>query len=126
MELLSDLDSMAINLKIAGQQQRDSPFVYLEHLIIDTQNMTGFKYSSKLKPDFKVVRTKNNDRSRARRTERKGNGFDFNFLKSTDDNFAKEAGEYGRIWKKKYNNGKLSTPRQVFSGLNEFFRMQLD
>lgn len=131
-ELLSDLDSLAINVKLLllGYDTSDThPFVHLNNYIIDIENMIGFMDNvGTAKNRVKVMRTVSNDRRRSRLSAQKGNGFDFTFINTYKETFAKEIGEFAYLWRKTYNggSGNYPTPRQVLTGIHQFLDLQVE
>lgn len=128
--LLTDLDSLAINVKLLlfGYDKSDPrPFAYLNDYVIDVENMRGFVNKDvTAKSHVMVIRTKDNDRRRSRLSSQRGNGFDFTFVNNQKDRFAKDYAEFATEWEKTYNDKKLATPRQVLSGLQQFMELQVD
>ena len=64
-EVISDFDSIAVATacKIFRNDPTSSPLLFLEDLIVDVSNMVAYRrYTSNACPEFKVVKTENNDR----------------------------------------------------------------
>lgn len=104
-EMLTDLDNIAVRqylicfniARSAGKSLR--PFLYLEEFMVDVENMLVYKYGSSFKRTiFRLVCTERNDRRRAQRTQRRDTDMRL-VTDHIDDKFAKENGEYGKLWK---------------------------
>jgi len=115
-ELMTDLDSMVLNMRLQQIGKYKSKFVYLQDFYVDLANMVAYNFGRVGNLARAVVfRTSSNDRRRSMRTERKTDSNDL-VLGDFSDNFAKEAGEYGKMWAKKYNDGNQTTIPQPTVG----------
>ena len=124
-ELMTDLDSMVLNMRLQQIGKYKSHFVYLQDFYVDLANMVAYNFDRVGNLARAVVfRTSSNDRRRSMRTERKTDSNDL-VLGDFSDNFAKEYGEYGNMWAKQYNDGKLPSPNQLLEGLEKFFSLEL-
>ena len=130
-EILTDLDSIAINLLIEVKKKdpHASPFKILVEFTVDVDNMIAFCGSKKLFR-FLLEKTQFNDRSRPSRGSRKNAGVEFKLsVRPIKNKFAEGECETGMRWGVKFNgqeeglepNGnyelKLPCLLQVLSGL---------
>jgi len=124
-ELMTDLDSMVLNMRLQQIDYYKSEFVYLQDCYVDLTNMVTYNFDRVGNLARSVVfRTSSNDRRRSMRTERKTDSNDL-VLGDSSDNFAKECGEYGKMWAKQYNDDKPPSPNQLLEGLEKFFSLEL-
>jgi hypothetical protein len=76
-EMLSDFDSIVLNMAQMDQFYSDRHFIYLESFVIDMMNMTVFENGSMLtKVDYMLMRTPDNFRRRSWLTQKKSIGND--------------------------------------------------
>ena len=103
-------------------------FVFLEHLVVDVENMTAFRRNCPVGAMYKVERTANYDRRRSRLTDRKTFDLSTAFQSAKSSFFAKHDGEFAWMWQCECNGGWGNKPsaQQVLVGLWEFYSSLLD
>ena len=128
LDLFSDLDSIAIEeaKQRWEKQRRKSPWVHLEDFIVDVGNMVAYPRFSPLGlVAFKVVRTDHNDRARSRISSRKPLDMASANNPIASSYFAKKMAEFGNTWFEECNGKKWPSARQVFTGLEATYEMEL-
>ena len=133
--LLTDLDAVCINLQLAKPKTQRKNIIVLQHFVVDIENMIAYHFGSKNEMAiFYVQLTEQNDRSRSRISQRKTNSKDLVIDTKSNDGFAKDFNEYGKLWEEFHNgwnrkeyeedgieNLKLPSANQVLDGLEKFF-----
>ena len=85
--------------------------------MVDIDNMIAYKYGSR--KVFKLVKTLTNDRRRSRRSSHKTSGYDF-IINKQYHTFARDAGEFAKLWYHFYNNKTYPSLSKVLDGLELF------
>ena len=125
-ENFTDIDSMSINAAKAeaANQLKPDQYLHLEHFVIDLQNNLAYKKNKGFETIFKVVKTGSNNRGRSRLTNRKSFDSAAVFQAAKHSFFAKEQGEYAKMWYEK-NDKKQPTVRQILVGIWQFYTSQM-
>lgn len=107
VEILSDFDSLAINVSLNEVQhewQLCSKFIHVEDFVVDLANMVAFRKRCPLGLMHQIIKSKSNDRTRSRLTERKPFDLTAVFQATNSLFFAKRAMDFARMWFVDINN----------------------
>lgn len=128
-DMLTDLDSILVNMKVRELEQEPSasPHVYLFDMTLDVKESIAC-FDNNVTEVLCLNRTKDNDRTRCRRSSKTNNGEQFNLAaEQCALDFVKVDGEYGERWAEEEHGDRFALPsaRELVEGLSRFFELEV-